>query len=202
MIPVIDDRASGSRVTYAREFADVRQCAALEAELDVRAEHFDHGDMLVNGRPRKTPRICLAFGDDAYAFPDMGESLDWPIAIGKVRERLEVNAGHRFNYALVNRYRDGRDYTGWHADKMHMHTPGSSIAIVSLGAVRELRFRRVGERAACAAIPLDPGSLLMMHGETNTHYEHAVLADESIARPRTSLTFRFVLEPGGGACRR
>ena len=192
---VIADPRTGCFVDYEADAVagDARQ--SVRAEIDARASDFEAGTMLVGGREVPTPRLVLAFGDGRYRYPDMGASLPWPPNVGALRTRLEISAGHRFNYALVNRYRDGSDFTGWHADKVAMHVPGTSIAIVSLGAVRPLRFRRLQNGAPTAEVLLGDGSLLWMRGATQSHYEHSIPADSDIRSERLSITFRFILEP-------
>ena len=150
MLAIIDDQLTGSRVTYQAGHLDAAERRSLRSELLQHASSFEGGEMIVGDRRSSTPRLVAAFGDAAYSYPDMGASLPWPPDLLAARTVLEHAAGHRFNYALVNWYRDGNDYTGWHADKMEMHVPGTSIAIISLGAQRPLAFReRLGGRAAC-----------------------------------------------------
>ena len=194
MVAVIDDQRTGARVTYKPDYLSTTERRALRSELLQYASSFEGGEMIVGDRCVSTPRLVVAFGDAAYSYPDMGASLPWPPKLRDARASLERDAGHRFNYALVNWYRDGNDYTGWHADKMEMHVPGTSIAIISLGAQRPLAFReQPGGRAACE-VPLADGSLLWMHGSTQEQYEHAIPADPDLGEPRLSVTFRFVLE--------
>lgn len=195
---VIDDRDTGSLVTYEPEFLTPEQGAAMRADIEAHAGEYESGTMLVDGREVPTPRLVVAFGDGSYRWPDMGASQPWPPALLVARARLEEAAGHRFNYALVNVYRNGHDYTGWHADKMHLHVPGTSIAVISLGAVRPLRFRPTGDVQHPTEQLLADRSLLWMLGETQAHYEHAIPKDADITTVRISITFRFVLEPEPG----
>lgn len=192
---VIDDHPTGSLVVYEPGHLGTRARRRMRAELEHRRAQFESGPMRVEGRSLPTPRLVAAFGDGAYAYPDMGASLPWPPTLLAARERLQAAAGHRFNYALVNWYRDGRDHTGWHADKMHMHVPGSAIAVLSLGAARSISFRRLDDPDRVVVVGLEDGSLLWMRGTTNAHYEHAVLPVDAPTPPRLSVTFRFVLEP-------
>lgn len=194
-IPVIADHDTASFVTYEPQFLAPDERALVRGDIELHRASFEAGTMLVDGREVPTPRLVVAFGDGRYRYPDMGESLPWPPSVMDARSRLQEAAGHRFNYALVNVYRDGADFTGWHADKMHMHVPGTSIAIVSLGAVRSLCFRRKDGQGGVQEVPLADGSLLWMRGATQAHYEHAIPADDGLTEERVSLTFRYVLEP-------
>jgi alkylated DNA repair dioxygenase AlkB len=191
---VLEDQASGSFVSYRPGYIGELESMQIAAELADTAEHFEGGTMLVDGREVCTPRLVVAFGDAPYAYPDMGASLPWPPAITSVRDRLATLAGHKFNYVLVNWYRDGNDYAGWHADKMQMHVAGSTIAIVSLGSTRRLQFRTLPDAALVTEIPLETRSLLLMGGETQAHYEHSIPLEPDDCERRYSLTFRYVRE--------
>jgi alkylated DNA repair dioxygenase AlkB len=191
---VIADHATGSFVTYVPGFLAPAERLAMRADIERHHTSFEVGTMLVAGREVPTPRMAVAFGDGNYRYPDMGESLPWPATLAAARSRLEACAGHRFNYALVNIYRDGRDFTGWHADKMRLHVAGSAIAVISLGAVRPLCFRPQDGGEPTTQRPLEDGSLLWMRGETQAHYEHAVPRDDGLAEVRLSVTFRYVVE--------
>lgn len=192
---VIDDRTTGSWADYEAGWLDEPGRDAVLAEIVARAASFEGGTMLVDGREVPTPRLVLAFGDEVFTYPDMGGSLPWPPAIGAVRDRLAAAAGHPFNYALVNWYRDGADFTGWHADKMHLHVPDTSIAIVSLGEARTLGFRPTSGTVPATEVVLGDGSLVWMRGDLQRHYEHAVPRDPTATAARYSVTFRHVLPP-------
>jgi alkylated DNA repair dioxygenase AlkB len=53
-----------------------------------------------------------------------------------MRERLQAEGLGRFNSVLLNRYRGGGDYMGWHSDDEPELGPAPVIASLSLGAAR------------------------------------------------------------------
>lgn len=165
------------------------------AELRDHAGSFEGGSHLVDGRPVPTPRLVAAFGDDAYAYPDMGASLPWSPNLRGLRDRLQAESGQDFNYALVNWYRDGSDYTGWHSDKIDLHVPETRIAIISIGASRTLSFRAIGASRPAREVELSDGSLLWMSCELQRHFEHAVAPAPQANMERFSITFRNVVPP-------
>lgn len=54
-----------------------------------------------------------------------------------MRDQLELDFGETLNSVLLNYYRDGSDYMGYHADKEDELGPSPNIATISFGAVRE-----------------------------------------------------------------
>ena len=148
----------------------------------------------------KTPRLVAEFGDGEHVFPDTGPNRVWPDELRALRDRLEADLGEPFNYAIANWYRDGRDFTGWHADKMDLHRPGSSIAMVSVGVERTFEFRRAADGVVVSTTAVGHGSLLVMHPTSQVGYEHSLRPDPSLVGPRLSLTFRQVLPTNAEPC--
>lgn len=77
---------------------------------------------------------------------------------------------------------------GFHQDSYDGLSPGSAIAIVSLGATRRLAFRSF-DRNHRHELALVHGSVLLMTAVTQRGWTHAV-PREPAAGPRVSLTFR------------
>jgi len=63
-------------------------------------------------------------------------------AIAEIRAKLEQHTGVRFDVCFLNGYRDGKDQLGYHADNSPEMDDARPIAIVSLGARREIYFKR------------------------------------------------------------
>jgi len=150
------------------------------------------------GRELPSPRLSAWIGDaDAvYTYSRVRhQPAPWTPALAQLRERLQVELGARFNSVLANRYRDGRDSMGWHADDEPELGREPLIASISLGAVRRMRFR-ARDRSAVAAIDLADGSLLLMGGRTQTLYQHAVDKTCADTGERINLTFRWILPFG------
>lgn len=58
-----------------------------------------------------------------------------------IRAALEARTGATFEVCFLNGYEDQSDHLGWHSDDSPEMDPGRPIAIVSLGAEREIYFR-------------------------------------------------------------
>jgi alkylated DNA repair dioxygenase AlkB len=116
----------------------------------------------------------------------------WTSALQEIRRRTEDFIGRRFNGALLNFYRDGKDSMGWHRDNEKELGPQPVIASVSLGGARIFELRRVSEKKEKISIVLTPGSLLLMLGETNRYWEHQVPKSSQVKESRINITFRII----------
>jgi alkylated DNA repair dioxygenase AlkB len=146
------------------------------------------------GREMPAPRLSAWIGDPgaAYTYSRVcHQPLPWTATLATLRERLQASTGARFNSVLANRYRDGRDSMGWHADDEAELGDRPLIASISLGAARVFQFKpRGGGRAQ--SITLGHGSLLLMGGDTQRLYVHALPKTARPVGERINLTFRWV----------
>jgi alkylated DNA repair dioxygenase AlkB len=119
--------------------------------------------------------------------------VPWTTPLAALRQRLEVALGVTFNSVLANLYRDGADSMGWHSDDEASLGPQPVIASLSLGATRRfvLRHRRRRDLQTLT-LSLEHGSLLVMAGETQRHWHHAVPKTRQPVGARINLTFRHV----------
>lgn len=106
----------------------------------------------------------------------------------EVSKRTEIN----FNSILVNLYQDGTQSMGWHADDEPELGPDVSIASLSVGAERELRFRHRHDKDLRLAISLEHGSLLMMYPPLQEYWLHELPKRRSITEPRINFSFRVL----------
>lgn len=74
-------------------------------------------------------------------------------AVDLVRKEAEKHVGHPLNHALVQLYRNGKDFISEHSDKTLDVVRGSSIVNASFGATRTMRLR--SKRADRAEFPDD-----------------------------------------------
>ena len=164
----------------------------------------------VCGREVRSPRLAAWYGDaDArYTYSGLANTpLPWLPALAELRTRVESCTRERFNGVLANLYRDGGDSVGWHSDDEPELGPEPVIASVSLGARRRfvLRHKKRG-RVRPLELWLDHGSLLVMRGQTQQHWRHALPKTRRPLGSRVNLTFRRIVAPppasaGAGARR-
>jgi alkylated DNA repair dioxygenase AlkB len=152
-------------------------------------------DIVMFGELRRVPRLVAWYGDPGTAYTYSGtahEPLPWTAALQSIRDRVQDLTGHSFNSVLLNRYRDGRDGMGWHADDERELGRDPVIASVSLGATRRFKLRHRRLREAAATIDLAHGDLLLMAGSTQHAYVHAVPKTTRPVGERVNLTLRLV----------
>jgi alkylated DNA repair dioxygenase AlkB len=107
-----------------------------------------------------------------------------------MHESVEAATGARFNSVFLNLYRDGEDSVAWHGDREAELIPDPVIALVSLGATREMRIRSKASPRKTFRLDLEPGSLLVMSGASQRYWEHHVPKERAAVGPRISVAFR------------
>jgi alkylated DNA repair dioxygenase AlkB len=164
--------------------------AALRAEMD-----WEQREIVLFGRAVLQPRLIAWAGELGYRYS--GQTLEprpfTPAAQGLL-DRVRARAGVPFNHVLLNRYRDGGDSMGFHADDEPELGPAPVVAIVSLGVARRLAVKpRRGRAGEAHAFDLGHGALLVMGGTCQRHYVHGVPRQPAVQGERISLTFRQLL---------
>ena len=109
--------------------------------------------------------------------------------------------GFRYNFVLVNRYKDGSDKMGEHKDDEAELDPLVPIASLSLGQERDFVLKhqdfRAGTNKSIAPhrMPLANGTLLLMNPPTNRLWFHGLPPRSPKACPgvRVNLTFRKIV---------
>ena len=150
------------------------------------------------GRELDAPRLSCWIGDADASYVYSGarfEPLPWTPTVAHLRDDLALRLGVRFNSVLANLYRDGRDSVGWHSDDEPELGPTPLIASLSFGATRTFRLRSRETRKAALSLDLANGSLLLMAGDTQRLYQHALPKRAGVTAPRINLTFRRIQAP-------
>ncbi|CAM9899126.1 unnamed protein product [Scytosiphon promiscuus] len=134
------------------------------------------------GKEILQPRLTCFYGQQGITYRYSGKTLEatpWD-SVPAIQEILaaaevaaEVPPGY-FNCVLLNWYRDGSDYMGWHSDDEKELDQGAAIASVSLGTERRFQLRRKTDHAQQLEFLLSGGTLLLMEGSTQDHWQHRV----------------------------
>lgn len=189
---VIDDRERGCWVSLEQGFLNAnesdRWLRRLGEELPFVAEA-----PVIFGKAIPVRRRSCAIGDPDVRYRYSGVERvahRWPEGFEALLERVNRAADARFNFALCNEYADGEVALGWHSDDEADLVRDAPIASLSLGATRDFALRLGGSGAACATIALEAGSLLIMGGALQRHYQHRVPERKRCRTKRINLTFR------------
>lgn len=149
------------------------------------------------GRTHLQPRLICWMGDPGCSYRYSGkrwEPQGWHPLVAMLRQRVEEQAAVRFNSVLLNYYRDGQDSMGFHADDEAELGPRPVIASLSLGADRMIHFRHRHDRSEpTRRLLLTDGSLLVMRGDMQANWKHAIPKRRGVTGPRINLTFRRII---------
>ncbi|MEV7731295.1 alpha-ketoglutarate-dependent dioxygenase AlkB [Streptomyces sp. NPDC088921] len=153
----------------------------LAAEVPWRAERRTMYDHVVD-----VPRLLAFYGVD--------DELPHPV-LTEAREALTAHYGEElgepFTTAGLCYYRDGRDSVAWHGDRTGRGArEDTMVAILSVGAPRDLVLRPARGGAETVRRPLGHGDLIVMGGSCQRTWEHAVPKSTRATGPRMSIQFR------------
>lgn len=188
--------ASGcsDRLDYRPAFFEPEESRFIFDALQARIQ-WGQETLVIFGRPVLTPRLTAWYGDAGTAYSYSGKTFyakPWTDELAVIRDRAQQAAGERFNSVLLNLYRDGRDSMGWHSDDEPELGINPVIASVNFGAERRLDFRLKNHHAVKHSIMLANGSLLVMKGDLQHHWQHQVAKTAKVTAQRINLTFRNI----------
>ncbi|WP_233496493.1 alpha-ketoglutarate-dependent dioxygenase AlkB family protein [Corallincola holothuriorum] len=146
------------------------------------------------GKLIKIPRMQAWYGEAEARYRYSGlwlEPIPWEPELLALQQRLRVDTGSCFNAVLANWYRNGNDSMGWHSDDEPELGVEPAIASINLGASRRFQMRH-RNGAYKFELELSHGSLLLMTGSTQHHWQHAIPKQKKVTDPRINLTFRSI----------
>lgn len=157
---------------------------------------WQHDEVLIFGKRITTARRVAWYGDSDFPYTYSGirrTALPWHPALLTVKQTVEqCLAGISptvFNSCLLNLYSDGLEGMSWHSDDEKELGSRTTIASLSLGATRKFAFKHKQTKEK-REIMLHHGQLIVMRGETQRHWQHAVMKSTKITAPRINLTWR------------
>ncbi len=127
-------------------------------------------------------------------FYDEHDALPHP-ALSTARDALSAyyatELGEPFTTAGLCLYRDGHDSVAWHGDRIgRSRDHDTMVAILSVGAPRDLVLRPRGGGGASIRVPSGHGDLVVMGGSCQRTWDHCVPKTAKPVGPRISVQFR------------
>jgi len=156
---------------------------------------WHHDSIKMYGKDVFLPRYSAWHGDSDKPYTYSGLTLTpkpWDTALLEIKKKIEIPAITEFNSVLLNWYRDGSDYIGWHTDAERELGENPIIGSVNFGATRTFQIRRIDNNAEKISFPLSHGTVLIMMGKLQHFWQHAVPKEKKINNTRINLTFRTI----------
>lgn len=156
---------------------------------------WQHDSVSMFGKTHDLPRLSAWYGDNNKPYTYSGITLQpkaWNTVLLGLRDALIPVCKRTFNSVLLNWYRSGEDHISWHTDAEPELGKNPLIASVNFGASRRFLLRRKEEHSIKLEIPLHHGSVLVMAGALQHHWQHSVPKQKKVKDNRVNLTFRTI----------
>jgi alkylated DNA repair dioxygenase AlkB len=144
------------------------------------------------------PRLTSWYGDPGNSYSYSGITSQpnaWNEGLLVIKSKIEDFAGNSFNGVLLNWYRNGEDSLSWHADNEKVLGTNPVIASANFGETRDFLLRKNADKTQKLCIPLKHGTLLVMKGALQHHWQHSVPKRMKVSGSRFNLTFRQLHRP-------
>jgi len=157
---------------------------------------WKHDPITVFGKKYLQPRLTSlhSINNQTYKYSGITmKSEPMSPTLLDILTKLKTLEQHEFTSVLLNKYRNGKDSNGWHSDDEKELGKNPIIASVSLGAERFFHLRHKKNKQERHKIKLTHGSLLIMGGEMQHHWQHQIAKTQKQIGPRINLTFRKIM---------
>jgi alkylated DNA repair dioxygenase AlkB len=149
------------------------------------------------GKLLAQPRLTAWYGSAGTNYSYSGLNLV-PEPFSKelltLKAKIEQVGSTQFNSVLLNLYRNENDSMGWHADDEKELGINPIIASLSLGQTRKFQVKHKLTKNLNLNLLLTHGSLLLMRGEMQHYWQHAIPKSKNSCDQRINLTFRNISE--------
>ena len=117
------------------------------------------------------------------------------LELTEIRDCLTEACPCSFNSVLAALYPDGQAAVSWHDDNDFPTLPDSPIVTVSFGSQRRFKIRRKSDQEIVAEYDVTHGSMIVMGGAIQRHYDHALQKTSKKVAPRVNLSYRVFHAP-------
>ncbi len=155
---------------------------------------WENDRAIIMGKEIITKRKVAWYADAAFRYTYSGitkTALPWIEELLMLKQLVESNSNETYNSCLLNLYHSGDQGMAWHSDAEIALKKNGAIGSLSLGAPRKFSFKHKQTKESLH-ITLEHGSLLVMKGETQSHWLHSLPTTKKILTPRINLTFRCI----------
>lgn len=156
---------------------------------------WKNDEAIIYGKHIITKRKVAWYADSNFSYTYSKvpkEALPWTSELLELKQLVEEITGKQFNSCLLNLYHTGEEGMAWHSDDEKSLGKDTAIASLSFGAERKFAFKHKKTQQKIALI-LQNGSLLLMHGATQSNWLHRLPPTKKITLPRINLTFRTIV---------
>ena len=199
-----------AELLFIESFFDKEDADYFQKELTENVD-WQQGEIMMFGKKVLEPRLTAWYGDEGKVYTYSGKTqipLPWNKPLLSIKHRIEqlttpsvflANSRennpliNNFNSVLLNYYRNGTDSMGFHSDDEKELGLNPTIASVNFGESRRFIFRRKDDKNEKFELLLTHGSLLIMSGEMQHYWQHAIPKEPKKTKPRINLTFRWIL---------
>jgi len=182
------------KVNYYGQIFSVNESSQLYNKL-MDEILWEHDKAVIFGKEIITKRKVAWYAEKpfSYTYSKVTKyAKPWTDALQKIREEVELKSGETYNSCLLNLYHSGEEGMAWHSDGEKDLKKNGAIASVSFGAERKFAFKHKDSKEK-VEVWLENGSLLVMKGETQSHWLHRLPPTKKIHSPRVNLTFRTIV---------
>lgn len=183
-----------ANITYYSSFFSPKESSEY-FQILLNEIEWQEDDIKVFGKTYKQPRLTALYGMNNASYRYSGITMfpkPFNSILKEIKTKIEEITEIKFTTVLLNFYRDGSDSNGWHSDDEKELGENPVIVSISLGAERTFRLRHKKDKTQKKNLILQHGSLLIMKGETQHHWQHCIPKSKKDIKPRINLTFRVI----------
>jgi len=159
------------------------------------AIEWKNDEAIIYGKHIITKRKAAWYGDRNFSYTYSNttkQALPWTAELIALKNKVEELTHVTFNSCLLNLYHDGNEGMAWHSDDEKSLGKNTTIASLSFGAERKFSLKHKVTKESLSIL-LEQGSLLVMKGSTQSHWQHCLPKTTKVKSPRVNLTFRTIV---------
>lgn len=157
---------------------------------------WQNDKVIIYGKEIVTKRKIAWYASSAFEYTYSNitkRALPWTEVLLELKSLIEHRTGEVFNSCLLNLYHNGSEGMTWHSDAEKDLKKFGAIGSISLGAERKFAFKHKKTKET-VSLALQHGDLLVMKGNTQYHWMHALPTTKKVHEARINLTFRSIVD--------